>query len=556
MNSVALPPPIWTTGTTESLKTGTWRAALPVYQEPPSPCHLACPVEGRIAQWMQQALARDWHGAWLTLTDNNPFPAIVGRVCHHPCESACNRGAYDAPLAICALERYVGDRALAQGWHHEPAPVARKARIAIVGGGPSGLSAAYQLRRRGYAVTIFEAQPKLGGLLRDGIPPYRLPREVLDGEIARLLDLGIEVRTGVTLETAAEFERLRAGFDALYLAMGARRQKRLAQLDYAAPWVMDSAAYLAQANAGAPPALGARLAVIGGGSAAIDVARSARRAGCEVSLLALEREAQMPAQREEVVQAKEEGVALLDGALLRTAVRTAGGVALECVRVIFEPGPLQGEFRVTPIAGSEFTLAAAAVVPAIGQDPDLAAVQSLARAAGALLWTDASGATGSDGVFAGGDVASTARFVTHAIGMGRRAALAIDRRLQARSAASEDARQALPPAAIHASLDSINTYYYPHAARTERAHLEPAERLRGHAEVQLGLEMEPALAEAARCFSCGRCISCDNCYYYCPDMAIRRVAGGYAVAGDYCKGCGLCVQECPTGSIAMREERK
>jgi len=184
MNSITLPPSIWTTGTTEGLKTGTWRAALPVFQAPPSPCHLACPVSGSIAQWMQQALARDWHGAWLTLTDNNPFPAIVGRVCHHPCESACNRGAYDAPLAICALERYVGDRALAQGWHHEPAPVARKARIAIVGGGPSGLSAAYQLRRRGYAVTIFEAQPKLGGLLRDGIPPYRLPREGLDGEIA------------------------------------------------------------------------------------------------------------------------------------------------------------------------------------------------------------------------------------------------------------------------------------------------------------------------------------------------------------------------------------
>ena len=187
MNSITLPPPIWTTGTTEVLKTGTWRASLPVFQELPSPCHLACPVDGRIAQWMQQALARDWHGAWLTLTGNNPFPAVVGRVCHHPCETACNRGGYDAPLAICALERYIGDRGLAEGWRHAPPPAARRERIAIVGGGPSGLSAAYQLRRRGYAVTIFEAQPTLGGLLRDGIPPYRLPRAVLDGEIARVL---------------------------------------------------------------------------------------------------------------------------------------------------------------------------------------------------------------------------------------------------------------------------------------------------------------------------------------------------------------------------------
>jgi len=549
MNSAVLPPPIWTTGTTEALKTGTWRARVPVYQELPSPCYLACPVNGHIAQWMQQAQSRDWRGAWLTLTENNPFPAIAGRVCHHPCESACNRGGYDAPLAICALERYVGDRALAEGWRHEPAPVARKERIAIVGGGPSGLSAAYQLRRRGYAVTIFEAQPRLGGLLRDGIPPYRLPREVLDGEIARLLELGIEVRSGVTLATAGEFERLRFEFDALYLAMGARHQKRLAQLDYAAPWVMDSAAYLAQANAGNPPALGSRLVVIGGGSAAIDVARSARRAGCEVSLLALEREAQMPAQREEILQAKEEGVALMDGALLRSAARTGGGVALECVRALFESGPLQGEFRVTPIAGSEFTLTADAIVPAIGQDPELAALHSFARAEGALLWTDAGGATSTDGVFAGGDVASTARFVTQAIGMGRRAAHEIDRRLQVRDASGEGAGQTVP-------LAAINTFYYPHAVRARSAHLNPAERLRGHAEVQLGLETEQALTEAARCFSCGHCITCDNCYYYCPDMAIRRVARGYAVAEAYCKGCGLCVWECPTGSIAMHEERR
>jgi len=549
MNSVALPPPIWTTGTTESLKTGTWRAALPVYQAQPAPCHLACPVEGRIAQWMQQSLARDWHGAWLTLTENNPFPAIVGRVCHHPCESVCNRAEYDAPLAICSLERHIGDRALAEGWRLEPAPVAREERIAIVGGGPSGLSAAYQLRRLGYAVMIFEAQPELGGLLRDGIPPYRLPRDVLDSEIARLIDLGIEVRCGAHLATARHIGRLRAEFDAVYLAIGASRQKRLAQLDYAAPWVIDGAAYLLQANAGAPPALGRRLAVIGGGSAAIDVARSARRAGCAVSLIALEREAQMPAQREEVLQALEEGVALVDGALLRTAVGTDQGAVLECVRVHFEPGQRKGEFHITPITGSEFALTADAVVPAIGQDPELALLQSVARTEGPLLWTDAAGATSTSGMFAGGDVASDARFVSQAIGMGRRAAHEIDRWLRARGAAGEAEGAPVPFAAI-------NTSYHPHAARSASACLEPAERLRGHVEVQLGIAAEQAHAEAVRCFSCGRCISCDNCYYYCPDMAISRVAGGYAVAADYCKGCGLCVRECPTGSIAMREERK
>jgi Pyruvate/2-oxoacid:ferredoxin oxidoreductase delta subunit len=217
--------------------------------------------------------------------------------------------------------------------------------------------------------------------------------------------------------------------------------------------------------------------------------------------------------------------------------------------VHFEPGPRQDEFRVTPIAGSEFNLTADAVIPAIGQDPELAVLQSFARTEGPLLWTDAGGATSAEGVFAGGDVASTARFVTQAIGMGRRAAQEIDRRLQARDALAEGAGQALP-------LASINTYYYPGAARAESARLATGERLRGGAEVQLGLQAGQALAEAARCFSCGNCISCDNCFYYCPDMAIRRVPGGYAVDGDYCKGCGLCVQECPTGSIAMHEDRK
>ena len=544
MNTATLPPPIWTTGTTEAIRTGTWRAALPVYHRPPSPCRLACPVNGRIADWIQLARAQDYFGAWTALVENNPFPAVAGRVCHHPCESACNRAGYDEALAICALERHIGDVALAEGWQFPEAPLSQD-RVAIVGGGPSGLSAAYQLRRRGYAVTLFEAQRELGGLLRDGIPPYRLPRAVLDGEIRRILALGIDVHAGVGLASPEQFLRLRAEYDAVYLAMGARRQKRLAQLDYRQPWVVDGAAYLAAANAGAPPALGKRVAVIGGGSAAIDVARSARRAGHEVSVLALESEAQMPAQREEVVQAKEEGVALFDTASL-SSVSMNGRLRLNCVRVQFKrANPL--EF--TPIAGSEFTLEADAVVPAIGQDPDLAVLRPLLDLEGALIRTDARRATSLRGVFAGGDVASTARFVTQAIGMGKVAALEIDRWLMGDVAMRGAAEEPVPPGAI-------NTFYHPRARRAASRLRPLKERLPGYAEVKGGLAAEQALAEAARCFSCGRCTFCDNCLQYCPDMAVRHIPGGYAIAAEYCKGCGLCVQECPTGSIAMREEQR
>ena len=526
IDPTGLPPSIWTTGTTESIRTGTWRAALPAYAKRPSPCHLACPVEGDIARWMRQAGAGDWHGAWMTLIERNPFPAVAGYVCHHPCEAVCNRAGYDEALAVCALERHVGERALAERWAFPDAPVGLQ-RVAVVGGGPSGLSAAYQLRRRGYAVTLFEAQAELGGLLRQGIPPYRLPREVLDGEIERILELGVDVRTGMAFETPPQLARLREEFAAVYLAIGAGVPKRLPQLDYAMPWNMDSAAWLAQANAGTPPALGRRLAVIGGGSAAMDVARSARRAGQEVTVLALESEAQMPAQREEVLEAKAEGVVLVGGAMLRQAAPSSKGLQLGCFRVIFD-----GK-NVETIPGSAFVLEADAMVSAIGQDPQLAALGAL-RSEGGLVWTGAGGATSVEGVFAGGDAASLQRFVTHAIGMGRRAAIGIDRWLQGEPASQPAAEKAVGRA-------EINTFYHPRAPRVP-GNRDAAERT------------ADALAEAARCYSCGECTFCDNCFKYCPDMAVQRLLGGYAIAADYCKGCGLCVRECPTGALAMEEE--
>ncbi len=576
MNARNLPPTTWTTGSTEVFRTGTWRARLPRHVSAASPCHAACPVNGDIAHWIGRARERDFRGAWEILTRNNPFPAVAGRVCHHPCETACNRQGYDEALAICKLERHVGDLGLAERWSFPAPPTEHTERIAIVGGGPSGLAAAYHLRRRGYAVTIFEAQAQLGGLMRDGIPAYRLPREVLDGEIARMVALGVEVRCSTPVASAQAFAQLREAFDAVYVAAGARRPKRLPQLDPAQPWVVDGAAWLAQANAGTAPALGPRVLVVGGGSAAIDVARSARRAGYEVTMLALEARAQMPAQLAEVEEALEEGVRLVDGAALVTAAAGATGVVIACVRVNFVAGAGRGHFRVEPIAGSGFTLEADAIVSSIGQDPDLAPFAQALPADGALLRVDAQQATGAEGVYAGGDVASTMRFVTEAIGMGKRAAIEIDRALSAKAGRAPGATDAagVEAGASHerlagerlagfgvevpgpVALDAIATFYHPQAERAPEARLAPQARL-GNAEVQLGLDVERALAEAARCFSCGTCIACDNCFHYCPDLAIRRLPdGGYEVDGNYCKGCGICVRECPTGSMEMIEEVK
>jgi NADPH-dependent glutamate synthase beta subunit-like oxidoreductase/Pyruvate/2-oxoacid:ferredoxin oxidoreductase delta subunit len=574
------PPPIWTTGSTEVFKTGSWRAALPQHIRAPSPCHAACPVNGDIAEWIGLARARDFRGAWEVLTRHNPFPAIAGRICHHPCEAACNRAGFDESLAICKLERFVGDLALAEGWSFAPPTEERSERIAVVGGGPSGLSAAYQLRRRGYGVALFESQPALGGLMRYGIPPYRLARSILDGEIARIVALGVEVHCGEPLATAADLERLRGGHDALYLATGARRQKRLPQLDYTQPWVMDGAEYLARASTGNTPALGRRMVVIGGGSAALDVARSARRAGHEVTIVALESVAQMPAQREEINEALEEGIVLVAGAMLtgvtplpsreglppmtppplreglppitplplRERGRGEGAVRIDLVRVRFEPGAQRGQFTVTPRPDSEFALIADAVVPSIGQDPDLAPLGSLA-AEGGLLKVDTRLATSAAGVYAGGDLASMARFVTEAVGMGKRAAAAIDRALRGGAEAAPEDEPVV-------KLASIATAYYPRQARAAEQRLDARERVKGDAEVQLGLELERALAESERCFSCGTCVFCDNCVNYCPDLAVKRDVDGYVVLTDYCKGCGLCVKECPTGSMKMLEEAR
>jgi len=540
---------IWTTQSTDVIKTGSWRLALPAYVNPPAPCHNACPVDGNIAVWIQYVESQAYQDAWLTLVDNNPFPAVTGRICHRPCEDSCNRGQLDEPIAIRCLERFVGDMALENGWAFPDTNISQAETIAVVGGGPAGLAAAFHLRRMGYAVTRFEAQPQLGGVLRYGIPPYRLPKDILDAEIKRILELGIDVRTDTRISSHADFENLRSEFAAVFIATGAAVPKRLPQLDYSRPWVIESANYLEQSNVGDHPQSGERVVVIGGGSAAMDVARTARRHLKEVTVLCLEAEPEMPAQRDEILEAKDEGITLIDGVMLQSVTDQAPkGLQLACIRVNFETGAERGEFDVTPIPGTEFTVDADTIVPAIGQDPDTTKLQDLLDVEAGLVRIDKQLETSLAGVFAGGDLVTMQRFVTVAFGFGKQAATGIDRYLRSATEGQDLPSQPTVP------INVINTHYHPQAARAKQQLVSAAERQTSFDEVELALPGGEALAESQRCFSCGNCTFCDNCFYYCPDMAINRENGGYSVNDDYCKGCGLCVRECPTGAIVMRQE--
>ncbi len=384
--------------------------------------------------------------------------------------------------------------------------------------------------------------------MRYGIPAYRLDRAVLDGEIARILKMGITLELNAEIGDAAALQSLRSAHDAVFLATGASLAKTLPALDYGQPWVCDSADFLAATNAGNPCLPGAHILVVGGGSAAMDVARSARRLGRDVTVLTLEPEDSLPAQQAEVIEAKQEGVAFVTGAMLQKVQAGADGLTLHCTRVDFQPGAARADFSVTPLADSEFTLRADAIVPAIGQDADLPRWRGALAGDGPVIKADENWQTGMEGVFAGGDVASMERFVTQAVGMGKEAAAAI-------LATIEPVKILQKPSVTNdASYGVINTAYHPLAARVRQEVTGVAARLNNFDEVQHPLDQKDALAEASRCFSCGTCTLCDNCLYYCPDMAITATDQGYEVDTDYCKGCGLCVAECPTGAIRMVED--
>ena len=548
-------PTAWTTGWTTVMNTGTWRSQIPVHTWRPSPCHVDCPLGGEIPVWIAQIADGDYLGAWLTLVKHNPFPAVIGRVCHHPCEGNCNRQAMESAVGINSLEHFVGDYAIAEGWEL-PEPVADKGKtVAVVGSGPAGLSCAYQLRSLGYDVTLVEEETELGGLLRHGIPEYRLPRSVVEAEIKRVVDLGVQTKVGTAIDTADKLKALQGEYDAVFLAIGAKKAKRLKQLSEFDKRVMDGLEFLRDVAAGRAPQLGQRVVVIGGGSAAVDVARTARRMGKDVAMIALETRETLPAQEEEVVEALEEGIQLYDGAMVAMVEEEQACFGLSCQKVRLDPDAPIGEFRPLAFEGTDFSLKADNIIVTIGQDPELAAFKDLFVIDRGAIVIDDEAATGQKAVFAGGDAASMVRYVSTAVGQGERAALSIalflgDKTVEQRPVIGMDEA---------VKKEEINLFYFEPINRHERERTSAAQRLGSFDEVQKALTEVDAQDEAARCFSCGACIECDNCFIFCSDMAVKKdedLPEHYYILDQYCKGCGLCAAECPRGAVTMKVEER
>ena len=531
-------------GSSLANKTGSWRTERAVYVDRLPPCNNACPAGENIQQWLYHAEegGDGYERAWRQIMEDNPFPAIMGRVCYHPCETSCNRGQLDEAVGINSVERFLGDEAIARGWTIEPVAPRSGKRVLVVGAGPSGLSAAYHLTRLGHDVTIHEAGPMAGGMMRFGIPKYRLPRDVMDAEIQRILDMGVELHLDRKVTNVLEAMHT-GGFHAVFLAVGAHIGKRAYIPAGEAARILDAVTLLRSMEGEERPLLGRRVVVYGGGNTAMDAARTAKRLGAEEAIVVYRRTRErMPAHDFEVEEAEEEGVMMK---WLSTIKHADEG------RLVIEKMELDEAGFPQP-TGEVEELEADSLVLALGQEADLSLLDGVPgiEVDDGVVQVGPNMMTGHPGVFAGGDMVPAERTVTVGVGHGKKAARNIDGWLRGAE---------YRPAPKHelATFDTLNPWYYADAPRTVQPQLEVARRRATFEEVVGGLDESNALFEARRCMSCGTCFSCDNCYGVCPDNAVLKLGAPgelYAIDLDYCKGCGICVKECPSGAIQMVPE--
>jgi 2-oxoacid:acceptor oxidoreductase delta subunit (pyruvate/2-ketoisovalerate family) len=529
-------------GTSLANSTGSWRNERPVYVDLLPPCNHACPAGENIQAWLYHAEEGNYEAAWRQLMVDNPFPAVEGRVCYHPCEGACNRGELDEAVNIHSVERFLGDEALRKDWTVEAGKSSGK-RVLIVGAGPSGLSAAYHLRRLGHGVEIHEAGPMAGGMMRFGIPKYRLPRDILDGEIARITGMGVKIRLDSPVSDIPSLMK-KGKFDAAFVAIGAHLAKRTDIPAREAGKIYDAISLLRRMETSdEPPLLGRRVVVYGGGNTALDMARTAKRLGAAETLVVYRRtREQMPAHDIELEEALDEGVMLH---WLRT-IKQIDGTTFTVERM-----ELDSEGRPRPTGEFE-TLEADSLVLALGQEVDtsfLKTVPGVAITDDGVIDVDETMMTGFEGLFAGGDMVPAERTVTVAIGHGKKAARNIDAWLR-----GEKIEPRTRPTV--AGFERLNSWYYTDADKTVQPRLDLIRRQTTFEEIHGGLDETTALFEARRCLSCGNCFECDNCYGVCPDNAVIKLGPGkrFEFNYDFCKGCGLCAAECPCGAINMVPE--
>ncbi|MHC4597989.1 MAG: NAD(P)-binding protein [Planctomycetota bacterium] len=531
----------------------------PKYVEKMPPCRDACPSGNRIREFVtviaqaerakkpaDQALEEAWH----IYTDTSPFPAVCGRVCPHPCEEGCNRKELDGAVNINKTERSVGDYGLDKSLKLKTldGEAAGSGKVAVVGAGPGGISCAYQLARRGYEVTVFEAADKPGGMLLWGIPRYRLPAQIIEGEIQKVLDLGVQLKCNTRVGTDVSLDDLKKEFQAVFVAIGAHTGLKLRVEGEDAENVLSGVEFLNRFNRGEKIDVGDNVIVVGGGNTAIDAARVSRRLGAVTTILYRRTRKEMPANEEEIEEALEEGVKLeylaapigfnKDGDRITT---------MKCIRMELGEPDASGRRRPVPIEGSEFEIPASYVIPAISQAPDFTGFDALIEGRDWIKVDEHGASIKAEGIWAGGDAVNL-DLVTTAVGHGRRAAEAIDRKFKSRDLGYIEEM----PLIKH---DKMRLDHYEKKERGKAPALPPEERVASlEVEVNQGFSPEALIEETRRCMSCGYCFDCEKCWMFCQDQAVEKPMEKYVLYKfklENCTGCKKCAEECPCTFIDM-----
>lgn len=547
----------------------------PKYRDKMPPCEANCPA----GEPIQTSLSPIQHGLFEQALQNirmeNPFPGICGRVCFHPCEARCNRNEYDEGTAINALERAAFDYAKMDKVKRPAAKGKTGKRVAIIGSGPAGMTCAYFLALLGHGITVLEASPLPGGIPRIGIPEYRLPKDVVDKEIERVSELGIDVRTNMAVGKDIGFQDVMKEYDACFIAIGAHKSIRLDIPGEDSEGVIPGLEFLKGIALGSKAGLGSRVAVIGGGNVAIDAARTAKRLGAqEVQIFCLESREIMPAYGEEVEEAEKEGISILCQTMPVQIHSTGKRVdKLECVKVSGgkrdEKGWLEWPRKVE---GTNFMIGADSIIVAIGEAVEAPFLSDVVEMCGPLIKVDYLGRTSIAGVYAGGDATMVRGSVVEAIGSGKRAALGIDiflKRSDERQIVNSVKKGENGAISMEKYLsgdyipgnDSLTTFadlninYFCRSPRAQACQSSISDRVSNFNEVNLGLSKEAAIAEAERCFHCGNCDLCENCYIFCPDIAVTfddKICS-FTIDRNLCKGCGICIAECPRNAISWED---